>query len=230
MRALPALIVSALLLSGCGGGSTTSNQNTSVRVLDELHTSGNVGVDVNGDFNFFANDLGFDTLTSYGAASNNLQQVVVVQHGTSTVVVPAQTFQFAQNTKTTLLLTGTEGNGSFPPTIVAVSDDTAAPSANDWKLRLIQTSQLTGGAVDVYVLPPAGNINTASPVRSNIDFAQVSSFVEMTVNGAQVIKIVPAGQKAPILFSINLTPATGDIRTLLLKDSGANIAGVLLTN
>ncbi len=219
-----------MLLGGCGGATVAPNTNTQVRVIDALKTTGNVGVDVNGDFNFFANNIGYGTIQPYGLASNQSQQVIAVSHGTSNVVVPAQTLTFAQNTKTTILLTGTQGSGSFPPTLTTISDNTAPPAAGDWKLRLINASQFTGGAVDIYVLAPAADINVSSPIASSIGYGGAITYVEMQVVGARNVKIVPAGQKAPILVNLSVNPAAGDVRTLLLLDNGGNISSTLLSD
>ncbi len=216
-------------LVGCGGADVAaSNLNTKVRVIDAMATAGNATVNVNGDFTFFGNDIAYGAVNTYNPASNT-QQIVTVLRSTNSDLLAEGTFQFNQNTKTTLFLSGQEGSGSNPPSIIAVSDNTSNPSAGDFRIRVLHGSIQAGGSVDIYVLTPSQNINAASPLsNSPASYGGASAFVELAAGTPIAIKITPTGQKAPILATFSVTPTSGDLDTVFLSDSGTSVSGTLL--
>lgn len=188
----------------------------------------NASVNVNGDFTFFGNDIAYGAVNAYNAASNT-QQVVTVLRSTNSDLLAQGTFQFSQNTKTTLFLCGQEGSSGNPPSIIAIPDNAPNPSSGDFKIRVLHGSIRAGGNVDIYALAPAQNINAASPLSiSPSSYGAASSFVEIAAGTPIVIKVTPAGQKAPILASFSVTPTSGDLDTVFLFDSGTSVAGSLL--
>lgn len=220
------VVLAAGLMGGCGGKSVASNSNTLVRVIDAMQTTGNSPVNVNGDFTFFGNGIVFGQVTNYGSASNQQMQVSVVRSGNG-VQLAEGTFTFAPNTKTTLLLTGSEGNSTnFVPTITALTDNTSHPANGDFKVRIINASQIANGPVDLYLLPDQAALNTASPVISGVDYGTASNYVEALVNTGSnpapfVVAIVPTGQKAPLIAPFfNYIPVNGEVDTIFLHDNG----------
>jgi hypothetical protein len=222
-------MVLLISLAGCGGADVAaSNLNTKVRVIDAMATAGNATVNVNGDFTFFGNDIAYGAVNAYNPASNT-QQIVTVLRSTNSDLLAQGTFQFNQNTKTTLFLSGQEGSSGNPPSIIAVADNTSNPSTGDFKIRVLHGSILAGGSVDIYVLTPSQNINAASPLSNSPSaYGAASAFVELAAGTPIVIKITPTGQKAPVLATFSVTPTNGDLDTVFLYDSGTSVAGSLL--
>jgi hypothetical protein len=109
-----------------------------------------------------------------------------------------------------------------------LTDDDSAPTSGDYKLRVMDT--YVGGALDVYITA-VGNMPSGNPVVGNIQFQQVSSYMQESP-GTLEIQMTPHGVPGTVLATAPFSPAAGSIYSVFLlgPDTGANTYKVLVVN
>lgn len=134
----------------------------------------------------------------------------------------------------TIVLTGfLNGTGNASPTFWTITDNNTAPVAGNVEFRIINGAtnslQLQGG-LDIYIVPPGTNIQNATPQVQGLTLGQASTYQSLNVasNGYEVI-VTQHSNKSEI-FNNNYSPTSGQIRTLVIVDSGNVISNFLELN
>lgn len=156
--------------------------------------------------------------------------------GTTTSIVGANGVgtTLSGSSQYTVLLTGfLNGAGNASPTFWTITDNNTAPTAGNVEFRIIDGAtnslQLSGG-LDIYIVPPGTNIQNATPQVQGLTLGQASSYQSLNVasNGYEVI-VTPHGNQNEI-FNNNYSLTAGQIRTLVIVDSGNVISNFLELN
>src|ERR1051326_2904307 len=143
------LLPAIALLGGCGGNSMNTAQPTptpqqptsSLRVVSANASEASINVVIDGTT--VASNVTFLNNTGYVSVPAGSHQVMLQGWGNP----PNDTFManFPATTKSTLLF---EGWGPFSSGPSIINDDTTAPSAGNFKLRLVDTT--VSFTVDAY--------------------------------------------------------------------------------
>jgi len=116
----------------------------------------------------------------------------------------------------------------IPP--VVAQDNLTDPAAGQVKLRVIHAAPAAAG-VDVYATAPGADINTATPVLTNVAFRAVSDYLVVPA-GTYQIRVTPTGTKT-VAIDAELALGAGQIRTVVATDApggGAPLAPVVLND
>ena len=110
-----------------------------------------------------------------------------------------------------------------------LTDDNSTPSSGNVKVRILNASP-TLGTVDVYVVTPGTDLNSASPDVSSLAFEATSGYLVESAGSWQIIFTSP-GQKTALLNSGTLTLASGQIHTVTaLNGEGGGYATAVLND
>jgi hypothetical protein len=223
IRTIAALMLSATALVACDDDSTGPEQVAQVRVVHASPDAPNVDV--------LVDDTQVLTNVAYRAASGFLEvdagtrRLRVRATGTTTTVIDASPV-LADGGSYTVLATGLLA-GIQP---VVAQDNLTDPAAGQVKLRVIHAAPAAAG-VDVYATAPGADINTATPVLTNVAFRAVSDYLVVPA-GTYQIRVTPTGTKT-VAIDAELVLGAGQIRTVVATDApggGAPLAPVVLND
>jgi hypothetical protein len=97
---------------------------------------------------------------------------------------------------------------------VLLTDDNSAPSANEFKLRFVNTSP-TSGAVDLYVTGPAADLSSVAPSFSDVDLGGFAGYLTRP-QGDLRLRVTATGKKNILADTGALTFQAGQITTAVL--------------
>jgi hypothetical protein len=223
IRTIAALMLSATALVACDDDSTSPEQVAQVRVVHASPDAPNVDV--------LVDDTQVLTNVAYRAASGFLEvdagarRLRVRATGTTTTVIDASPV-LADGGSYTVLATGLVA-GIQP---VVAQDNLTDPAAGQVKLRVIHAAPAAAG-VDVYATAPGADINTATPVLTNVAFRAVSDYLVVPA-GTYQIRVTPTGTKT-VAIDAELALGAGQIRTVVATDApggGAPLAPIVLAD
>lgn len=222
-KSIMAILVSSLVLIGCGGSDNDSHSPQ----LRAVHLSPDApAVDIK------VNDTTPLTGVEYRQASGFLS----VDSGSTdiSVLVPALGGASAlnanlildQDMKYTVIASDTVANG-LPLTPLVITDDIAAPAAGNAALTVVHGSP-SAPSVDVYVTAP-GDVLPASPLLSDIPFKTISDELEVPAGDYQV-RITPAGSNTIVYDSGTLSLVDGVEYIAIAADDidSASLVGLLI--
>ncbi len=226
LRSIMALLVTSLVLIGCGGSDNDSHDPQ----LRAVHLSPDApAVDIS------VNESTPLTGVEYRQASGFLS----VDSGNTdiSVLVPAlggasaldATLNLEDDMKYTVIAANTVANG-LPLTPLLVIDDIDAPADGNAAITVIHGSP-AAPSVDVYVTAPGAAL-PASPLLSDIPFQTVSDELEVPAGDYQV-RITPAGSTAVVYDSGTLTLVDGVEYIAIAADdidSGSLVGLLILTD
>ena len=194
-------VATILLIAGCGGGGKTRFQ-----FVNAVPDESNLDVLVNSTS--VANNVAYGTSTGYQSVQSGSQQVVIEPSGSSTALL-TQSIGFSSGSDTTIIASNFSSNISA----LVLTDDNSAPSAGDFKLRIVNVAPGLGPA-DVYIVAAGTDLNTVSPNLSNLAFGSASGYQSVTAAGYEVA-LTPVGQKFPAVDTGSLTFSAGQVRTFV---------------
>ena len=154
--------------------------------------------------------------TLYFPALAGARQVKIVRTSNIGTVLFDAPVTLAANTDVTVLASG--GTGAV--TAVLVTDDNTAPAAGQVKIRGVHAARSAGSNVDIYVTTAAADINTATPIASNVALNAAGTYATVAA-GVYRVRFTTAGTKTVIGDVTLATVASGGIRTVLLVDRAA---------
>ncbi len=99
---------------------------------------------------------------------------------------------------------------------LVIEDDPNAPTAGQAKIRVVHGAP-SAPTVDVYATAVGADIDTATPVLTNVPFRAFSGYLEVPA-GTYQLRVTPAGTK-DVAISANLTVVAGQIRTVVARDA-----------
>jgi hypothetical protein len=218
---LTALLVGATLFtSACGDDPHHSR----LRVVHASPDAPNVDVAVDGKT--VLTDVPYETASNYLTVNSGARHVEVRATGTTTDVIDANP-SLARNTDYTVLAVDFVAN--IAPLVL--TDDNAAPSAGNIKLRVVHASP-SAGPVDIYVVAPGTDINTVTPTLSNVPFKAASDYLSVPAGSYEVF-VTPTGSKTVAIDSGSLTLTAGQIRTAVALDApggGVPLTAIVLSD
>lgn len=153
--------------------------------------------------------------TLYFPALVGARQVKMVRTSTQAVLVD-QAVTMNANEDLTIVAIG--GTGAV--TTVVIPDNNTAPAAGQVKIRGVHAARSAGSNVDIYVTTAAADINTATPVSSNVALNGQSAYAALAA-GTYLVRFTTAGTKTVIGSVSTGALAAGAIRTILLVDRAA---------
>jgi len=102
-------------------------------------------------------------------------------------------------------------------TPIVLQDDNTAPAAGNARVRAIHGAP-SAPTVDVYVTAPGADLETATPVLTNVAFGDVADYLEVPAGEYQV-RVTLAGTKTVAIDSGALTLESGQVRTAIAVDA-----------
>ncbi|MHB8303038.1 MAG: DUF4397 domain-containing protein [Acidobacteriaceae bacterium] len=120
---------------------------------------------------------------------------------------------------------------TFPGiSVLALTDNTTAPTSGNYKLRVVQSSA-SAGAVNVYLTSPGATPSGSTPTVSNLQFGQVTQNYLELGPGSYEVQVTRAGNPGTVLAKLAFTPTAGNIYTVFPLDPapGSTAFGVLVT-
>jgi hypothetical protein len=222
--------VSLVVLDGKGSSELLDKDTPAdLRVVHASPDTPNVDVIANNDLaNPLVADLAYAGVAPSGktyltvpAATYNVK---VVDHATQSVTAIDFSAPLAAGSQTSVLATGLLSGGIAQ---LVLADDNRRV-ATEAKVRLVHGSPAAGN-VDIYVLAPGADINTATPVFANVPFRANTGYVSLDA-GDYDVKVTPANSKT-VAIAATLTLAVGDVYTAVARDApggGAPLGLILL--
>ncbi len=231
-RRVPSLLAGAVLfvgsagVSGCGSMMVNATE-AQVRFADTSVDAPALDVYLNGTG--AAYNLGFATFSSY-------------------VPVMAGTYQFSANRANTgqalasgraALVSGHQYTAVVGNRLGELQEHIypdALPPAIAGTIAVRVLNEVEGGPMDVYLVPNAGLLASASPVATNLAYSANAGYARVPSNGSYVAFVVPAGSSplangAVKVSGANLSGGSGTARTLILTEAakeGKAVYGIVL--
>lgn len=212
VTALGFLAIGLLLLTGCGNG------NVQLRFVNT--SPGESSVDFSLDGSIAASAIAYGTGSSYQSTVPGSRHLQVYPSGTTNVIID-QTINLSSGTEYSLIAI----NFSSQISTTLLSDDNSTPTSGNMKLRIVNASPGLG-AVDVYVVSPGTDLNTATPSVRSLAFESSSGYLVESAGSWQIIFTSP-GQKTALLNTGTLTFTSSQIRTLVTLN--ATVGGYTTT-
>lgn len=224
IRTLAALTFAAAALTACSDDDTTAPaQLAAVRVVHASPDAPNVDVLVD-DATALSN-VAYRAASDFLEVNAGVRRLRVRATGTTTTVIDASPV-LATGGSYTVLATGLLAD--IQP--VVAEDNLTDPPAGQVKLRVIHAAPAAAG-VDVYATAPGADINTATPVLTNVAFRAVSDYLTVPA-GTYQIRVTPTGTKT-VAIDAELVLGAGQIRTVVATDApggGAPLAPIVLND
>ena len=218
-----ALVSTALVACSDDDDATAPPAVAQVRVVHASPDAPNVDVLVD-DATALTN-VAFRASSGFLEVPAGTRRLRVRATGTTTTVIDANV-PFVNGGAYTVLATGLLA-GIAP---VVAEDNLTDPAAGQVKLRVIHAAPAAAG-VDVYATAPGADINTATPVLTNVAFRAVSGYLTVPA-GTYQLRVTPTGTKT-VAIDATVTLTAGQIRTVVAKDNvggGAPLQAVVLAD
>jgi hypothetical protein len=171
-------------------------------------------------------NVGYRAASAYLTVAPGSRRLRVRAAGLPDVVPIDATVPLVNRGNYTVLATGLLA-GIQP---LVTTDTLTAPAAGNVKIRVIHAAPAAGN-VDVYATAPNADINTATPVLTNVPFRGVSGYLEVPAGGYQ-LRVTPAGTKTVAISAIVVLNA-GAVRTVVATDApggGAPLGAIILND
>ncbi|MGH9503689.1 MAG: DUF4397 domain-containing protein [Terriglobales bacterium] len=191
-----------LLIAGCGGGGGS----TRFRVMNAVPDESSLIVLL--DTTTVSSNLAYGTSTEYQSVSSGSHQVTIEPAGTSTALLQ-QSISFTSGTDTTII----SSNFSQSVSNLVLADNNSAPASGDFKIRVVNDSPNLGPA-DLYIVTPGTDLNTVSPVVSNLPFGSAAAYQSITA-GSYEVALTSVGQKQKAIDTGSISFGAGQVRTLV---------------
>ncbi|WP_296295952.1 DUF4397 domain-containing protein [Rheinheimera sp.] len=163
-------------------------------------------------------NLAFPDFTGYANLKPGSYNVKVAAAADNSVVVINADLDLAAGSFATVLATGSLGQGSITPLVLA---DNPRRIATEAQVRLVHASTLAGN-VDIYVTA-SSDISSATPAFANVPFKAQTGYVSL-LPGNYVVTVTPAGTKTAAIGPLALTLSGNKIYTAVARDSADRTA------
>ena len=157
-------------------------------------------------------DVPYLAASDYLEATDGEHNLKVNAAGTTTTVIDADV-TLSDGTDYTVIASGLVAQ--IEP--IVLEDDNTPPAAGSVRVRAIHGAP-SAPAVDVYVTAPGADLAAATPTLTDIEFGDVSSYLEVPAGDYQV-RVTPAGTKTVAIDSGALTLSGGQVRTVIAVDA-----------
>lgn len=225
-RSLAGLAVALVALSACSDDSNGVGEIRPVSNVRVVHASPDApNVDVLVDNNVALTNVPYRAASPYLTVQPGSRRFRVNATGTTTTVIDA-TASLVDGGVYTVIATGLLA-GIQP---LVTSDTILNPAAGNVRVRVIHAAPAAGN-VDVYATAIGADINTATPVLTNVPFRGVSGYLEVPA-GAYQFRVTPAGTKT-VAISADVALQDGQVRTVVATDApggGAPLGAIVLVD
>ncbi|WIT13442.1 DUF4397 domain-containing protein [Paucibacter sediminis] len=211
-----AMAGASLLLSACGGGSSSGN-DTSLRLLNASSGYGSLDLTVNSVS--VNGNVAYANAGSYASVSTSATSSQVLASGVGTTVA-STTPSLASGSHYSLIAYGWAG--ALHTTLLQEAE-TAADSG---KSKLLVLNLATdAGALDVYVTPATDSLDNATPISTNLAGGSGSGYNSINA-GSYRVRLTGYGNKSDVRLDIpSITLESTGVSTLLIT---ATEGGVLV--
>lgn len=219
MRVRPAacLFLAALALAACDAdvpeplsAPTATGRLRFVNATPDTAKARAVNVRIDG-VAWVANQ-GYKAATGYVLVLPGSRQIDIRKTQDTTILVANQAVPITANTDYTLLATG------MSPDLVGLvlTDDNAAPSAGNIKVRVVHASP-AAGPLDLYVTGPAADLATETPDATDLAYRAAAAYLTLP-GGSHRIRWTAPGTITVVGDTVTASLAAGQIRTVVLLD------------
>ncbi len=211
LKLLTLLLAATALTAACSDDDNTGPEGQArVRVVHASPDAPNV--DVLLDDAKVLSDVPYLASSAYLETSAGDHNLKVNAAGTATTAIDADV-TLADGTYYTVIASDLVAQ----ITPIVLRDDNTAPAAGNARVRAIHGAP-SAPAVDVYVTAPGADLETATPVLTNVAFGDVADYLEVPAGEYQV-RVTPAGTKTVAIDSGALTLESGQVRTAIAVDA-----------
>ncbi len=212
LKLLTLLLAATALTAACSDDDNNTGPEGQARVR-VVHASPDApNVDVLLDNAKVLSDVPYLASSAYLETSTGDHNLKVNAAGTATTAIDADV-TLADGTDYTVIASDLVAQ----ITPIVLQDDNTAPAAGNARVRAIHGAP-SAPAVDVYVTAPGADLETATPVLTNVAFGDVADYLEVPAGEYQV-RATPAGTKAVAIDSGALTLESGQVRTAIAVDA-----------
>lgn len=211
-KLLTLLLAASALTAACGDDDDNTGPDGEARVR-VVHASPDApDVDVLVDDAEVLGDVPYLTASDYLELSAGEHNLKVNAAGTSTTVIDADV-DLADGTDYTVIASGLVAN--IAP--IVLEDDNSAPASGNAKVRAIHGAP-SAPAVDIYITAPGADLEGETPALSNVEFGDVSDYIEAPAGDYQV-RVTPTGTTIVVIDSGTLTLVSGQVRTAIAVEA-----------
>jgi hypothetical protein len=210
-RKLLSLILAAAAVTACGDDNNGPQGQGRLRIVHLSPDAPPVDVVLDGDTVL--------TNTPYRAASDYLDAsagghtLQISEAGTTNTLLD-EDVSVADGTDYTVLVADTLADLEA----ITLTDDNDPPPSGKIKVRAIQGAPSAPPAVDIYVTDPGADLTNATPVATDVEFGDVSPYIDADAGSFQV-RVTRAGTKDVLIDSGALTLESGQVRTAIAVDA-----------
>ena len=213
LKLLTLLFAASALTAACSDDDNGTNPTPGQSRVRVVHASPDApAVDVLVDDAVALSNVPYLAASNYLDLADGSHNLKVNAAGTSTTVIDADV-DLTDGTDYTVIASGPVAD--IAP--IVLTDDNSTPPAGTVRVRAVHGAP-SAPAVDVYVTAPDADIETASPVLSNVAFGAVADYLEVPAGDYQV-RITPTGSKTVVIDSGALTLTSGQVRTAIAVDA-----------
>lgn len=207
-------------LTACGSGN--SGNDASVRLINA--SPGYSGLDFYVESTKKVSSVAFATASGFTDVSNGTVSTMVTSAGSTT---SAQTISRSLSSGKSYSVVAYGWGGALQTALIAESEDAA--SSNETKFSVFNTTG-DAGALDVYLTADTDELDSSTPVRSNVAGATRSLFSTVT-SGTYRLRVTAYGDASDVRLDVSgvVLPSTG-VMTLILTPTpgGVLVNGMLL--
>lgn len=220
------LIAGSLLgLAACGGDDGGDQTGTAqVRFVNTVFdASSGVEVLVDGTS---GGTIAYGQTLAYSTFPEGAHTIAIRNPATGADFITFGT-SLAKDASYTFVASGAVADGSG----ALFTDDNAAPSTGNFKVRVINASKIAGGgSFDVFLTPPGTDIFTVPPSISGLSYRNASTYVSNAA-GSYQIRLTRAGTTQGQFFDGGTTAYTaGQIRTIVISNRSNNVVHSITLN
>lgn len=211
-------------LAACSDETTAPTNEGRVRAVHAISNVG--GVDILLNATTYKANLAYKGTDGYRAIITGATAVKFRKTGVATDLHAANV-NIANAVDYTFFALGTEA----APQSFMLTDDNSAPAAGKAKLRAVHAA-IASGALDVYVLANANELQNATANKTNLAAKAASDYIVKDA-GTYVVIFTTAGTKTAVLTVNDVQVAAGKIRTIVAAEKtggGAPLEGIVLTD
>lgn len=209
-----ALVMSSALVMGCSDDDDDPIEPVpAVADVRFVHASGaSPAVNITVDGDAVANNLAFGTSAAYQDVEEGSRTFAVTEVGATEAAFDTVRTMVEGETVTFVVV----GEADALSALI-LDDDNSAPASGQTRVRVVHASP-TAGSVDVYVTEPDADLETATPVMTNVANGDFETLAEVA-GGDYQVRVVATGTTDVLLDSGMQTFPAGSVRTIIVADN-----------
>ncbi|WP_299879769.1 DUF4397 domain-containing protein [uncultured Cocleimonas sp.] len=214
------LLISSLLLIGCGGGSSNNSHDPQLRAVHLSPDAPAVDVSIEGDVAL--ENVNYRQASGFLFVDEGNNNVKILVADTSTAVID-ETLNLQEDMKYTVLAVNTVAN--IEPIVIA--DDIDQPT-NGFAAITVVHGAPSAPPVDVYVSAPEDDFSSLTPTLEDVPFKANSGELEVPA-GDYRVRVTLADDNAVIYDSGTLSLESGVEYVAIAAESSGGLSPIGLT-